>query len=119
MKWLPKRWNSWNLIHLRAQDYILNTLSERRVLDKDGNAYTKDDIHEKKEVRDWSAALVLRYIFSGISNADNDVFKAKADQYDEIESARASTARLSLDYNKNSLPDDPQEDLRSIELRRA
>lgn len=119
MKYLPKKWSSWNIIHLRAQDYIMNLLSEKAILDKDGNPYTKDDIENKTEVRDWAAALVLRYIFSSTSNADKDVFKAKADQYDEVENDRASRARISLDYNKNSTDDDPSEDLRSIELRRA
>lgn len=119
MKYLPKKWSSWNIIHLRAQDYILNLLTEKAITDKDGKSYTKDDINDKKEVRDWAAALVLRYIFSSTSNADKDVFKAKADDYDEIENERASRARISLDYNKNSTNDDPTEDLRSIELRRA
>lgn len=119
MKYLPKKWSSWNIIHMRAQDYIINYLSEKAILDKFGNAYTKDDIRDIKEVKDWSSALVLRYIFNTISNADNDIFKSKSDEYEEIANARGSRARINLDHNKNSKTDDEVQDLRSVEVNRA
>jgi hypothetical protein len=119
MKWLPKTWSSWNLVHLKSQEYILNLLSEKRILSELGIAYTKDDIQNKAEVRDWSVALTLHYIFKGLSNAEDDVFKVKATDYFNVAQERASTARLSLDYNKNAVDDDEDTDMRSIELRRA
>lgn len=120
MKWLPPQWSSWNIIHLRAQDHILNILAEKRIVSQSGAAYTKDDISNRQEVRDWASTLALYYIFYSISNADNDVFKDKAKDYEELSQKHASTARLSLDYNKNAIADDePTEDLRSIELVRA
>lgn len=120
MKWLPPQWSSWNIIHLRAQDHILNLLQEKRILSETGAAYTKDDISNKQEVKDWASTLALYYIFKNISNADNDVFKDKAKEYEDLSQKHASLARLSLDYNKNAIADDdPVEDMRSVELRRA
>lgn len=119
IKWVPKKWSSWNLVHLRAQDYIVNMLREKRIFDHLGNAYTKDDIFNILEVKDLSVALVLRYIFSGTSNSSDDVFKRKSDEYDKLVSQRASAASIKLDYNKNTVSDENEtEDLRSIEIRR-
>jgi hypothetical protein len=119
MKWLPKYWSSWNIIHLRAQEYILNFLREKAIYAEDGTDYKRDEIQNIDEVRDWSSALALYYIFSGTSNSTSDVFKEKSKQYEEIANTRAAKARISLDYNKNLENDDPQEDLRSVILRRA
>ena len=123
IKWLPKKWSSWNFIHLRAQDYIINLLREKRILDKNGSAYTKDDIFDRSEVRDLSAALVLRYIFSGTSNASDDVFQKKSDEYDELVSERESTMCVKLDFNKNGIKDESSDSVteafHSIEMRRG
>lgn len=119
LKWLPKYWSSWNIVHLRAQEYILNVLRERAIYNVDGEPYKADDIQNVSEVRDWSAALTLYYIFSGTSNASNDVFKEKSKQYEEIANARATAARISLDYNKNLESDDEKQDLRSVRLVRG
>ena len=119
LKWLPKQWSSWNVIHLRAQNHILSNLLEKRIVSESGANYTKDDIQNILEVKDWSACLALHYIFEGTSNADNDVFKEKSKYYEEMAHKHASLARLSLDYNKNAVADDPKEDMRSIELVRA
>ena len=123
IKWLPKKWSSWNIIHLRAQDYILNLLREKRILDVKGNSYTKDDIFDRSEVRDLSAALVLRYIFSGTSNSSDDVFQKKSDEYDELVSTREAAMSIKLDFNKNGLKDESSdsvtETFHSIEMKRG
>lgn len=120
MKWLPKKWSAWNLIHLRAQEYIMNMLRERSIFDKNNTPYVVADIFDLTEVKDLSVALVLRYIFSGTSNASDDVFKKKSDYYDELVSTRSAKATIKLDFNKNSVADDHEiTDLRSIEIRRG
>jgi len=120
IKWLPKKWSSWNLIHLRAQDYIINMLREKGIKGQNNVAYTKDDIFDVLEVKDLSAALALRYIFSGTSNSSEDVFKRKSDEYDKLVTTRASAVAVKLDFNKNALNDEQEiQTFRAVEFRRS
>lgn len=118
-KWLPNKWSSWNLIHLRSQNFIINSLYEKRIFKEDGSSYTKDDVFEIDKVKDWSAALSLYYIFEGLSNQVDDIYREKMQKYEKLASDRAATAQFKLDFNSNDISDEGElTDNRSVELIR-
>jgi hypothetical protein len=101
LKYLPTGWSSYKRMHRRAQATILNSLDERRIWDINGNKFVKGDLITTTEVRDWSIALALQYIFEGMSNQLGDVFGEKAKKYATQANDRGNRAVIRIDYDKS------------------
>lgn len=120
MKMLPKKWSSWNLMHLAAQEKIINLIREKGWKSWSGVAYTKDDFLNVSEVKEWSIAIALELAYFNISNASNDVFMEKSKYYASLVNAREANARIKLDYNKNTVADkDEEATFNTVGLSRA
>lgn len=116
----PKKWSSWNLVHLRAQSWIIDFLDEKGIFAENGSKYTVADIMDKQQVKQLSAYKTLQFIFEGNSNVGGDLFSIKAAEYEKLANAKASRSQLSLDYNKDTLKNDNERtNLQTILVRRA
>mgnify|MGYP000591345214 CR=1 FL=1 len=98
-KYLPKSWSSWNLIHLKAQEYIMDWLNEKRIFKQDGSSFAPSDLLEKQEVKQFSVAKALEFIFEGNSNVVGDISSVKRDKYKLMANEKASRSQLALNYN--------------------
>lgn len=101
LKYLPNGWSSYKRVHRRAQTTILNSLDERKIWDYNGNKFVKGDLLTTTEVRDWSIALTLQYIYEGTSNQIGDVFGEKAKKYATLANDRSNRAVIRIDYDKS------------------
>lgn len=118
-QYLPKKWSSWNLIHLQAQEWIMDLLSEQRIFDENGDKYLVADLLDKQEVKQLSVAKALELIYESNINIPNDLFTQKRDKYKEMVSQKASRSTLTLDFNKNTTSDEGERtDLHSVTLFR-
>lgn len=99
--YIPPQSSTFNLVHARAQDLILNILDEARIYGKDGERLTADKIADVLEVRDWSTALTLQLIFEGMSNQVGDIYSLKADKYKGMAGERGNRASIRLDISED------------------
>ena len=116
----PKRWSSWNMVHLMAQTWIVDFLDEKGIFAEDGSKYTAADIMDKQQVKQLSTYKTLQFIFEGNSNVGGDLFSIKAAEYDKLANAKASRSQLSLDFNKDTVKNENERtNLQTIIVRRA
>ena len=109
MKWVaPGRASFKNFIR-RAQDLIMNWLDKEGYVNVYGEKFTKRDIIDREEVREWATFVTLRLIFESIKNATDDVFSEKASTYESLEMTARDRAILRLDINKDGEADLPNE----------
>lgn len=101
--YLPKKWSSWNVVHLRAQDWIIDMLDEKGIFAEDGSKYTVADILDKQQVKQLSTYKTLQFIFEGNSNVAGDLFSIKAAKYEQLANTKASRSQLALDFNKDTV----------------
>jgi len=101
--YLPKKWSSWNMVHLRAQEWITDMLDEKDIKAHDGSKYTAADILDKQQVKQLSTYKALQFIFDGNSNVAGDLFSIKAAKYMELSNTKASRSQLALDFNKDTI----------------
>lgn len=99
LKWVKPGRNTFKDIHRAAQTSILAYLDRQGYTDDLGNKLTKAAIVDLSEVRQWSTMLALKMIFQGIQNAKDDVFKEKAEHYEELELEERNRAILRLDLD--------------------
>lgn len=120
-QYLPKKWSSWNMVHKRAQDWIIDFLDEKGIFDENGHKYTVADLLDTQQVNQLSVFKTLEFIFEGNSNVVGDLFSAKADKYRQMSNTKASRSQLSLDFNANTVSDDSIErtNLHTILVRRS
>jgi hypothetical protein len=102
-QYLPKKWSSWNMIHKRSQDWIIDFLDEKGIFAEDGSKYTASDIMDKQQVKQLSTYKTLQFIFEGNSNVVGDLFSVKAAKYEQLSNTKASRSQLSLDFNKDTV----------------
>jgi len=102
-QYLPKRWSSWNLVHLKAQEWIVDWLDEKRLTNINGEKYTAADFLDKSQVSQLSAYKTLEFIFESNINITDDLFTQKRNKYRELANEKASKAQLTLDFNKDGL----------------
>lgn len=107
--YLPKRWSSWNLIHLEAQKYIMDWLDEKQIFKEDGSKYIVDDLHDLDQVRQASIFKTLELIFESNIKVDDDLFTQKRNHYRGLVNEKLSRSQLSLDYNGDGENNDNQE----------
>lgn len=118
-QYLPKKWSSWNLIHLKAQEWIMDWLDEKRVLNQDGEKYVVADLLDTVQVKQLSCAKTLELIYESNINIPDDLFTKKRDKYREMVQEKASKARLVLDFNKDGIANDGEvTDLLSVTMLR-
>lgn len=116
----PKKWSSWNMVHLMAQTWIVDFLDEKGIFAEDGSKYTAADIIDKQQVKQLSTYKTLQFIFEGNSNVGGDLFSIKAAEYDKLANAKASRSQLSLDYNKDTVSTvSERTNLQTILVKRA
>ena len=116
----PKRWSSWNMVHLMAQTWIVDFLDEKGIFAEDGSKYTAADIMDKQQVKQLSTYKTLQFIFEGNSNVGGDLFSIKAAEYDKLANAKASRSQLSLDFNKDTVSTvSERTNLQTILVKRA
>lgn len=106
MKWLPEGRSSYKDVIRRAQGLIVAWLDEKGYVNVYGNKYTKRDIIDVEEVKQWSIFMTLRLIFQGISNSVDDVFDLKAKNYAMNEEAARQRVVLRLDSDEDGVADE-------------
>lgn len=84
----------------RAQKIIIDSLLASGYVNAYHQAYTKWDILDLGQVREWSTYLALQLIFEGNSNAVDDIFDRKAKKYSSLV-VTAKNRYLSLDIDKD------------------
>lgn len=103
MKWVTDGRSSFKNVHRRSQKLIIAWLDEKGYVNVYGDKYTKRDIVDIEEVKQWSTFMTLRLIFQGLSNAVDDVFDRKAKYYELNEQAARQRVILRLDSNKDGV----------------
>ncbi len=99
-KWVPLGRSSFKDIHRRAQAMILDWISQQGYVNSDRKTYTKWDLYDLSQVKEWATFLALQLIFEGNSNAVDDVFDKKAKKYASM--ALASRNRfLAIDIDQD------------------
>lgn len=106
MKWVSEGRASFKNVHRRAQKLIIAWLDEKGYVNSYGDKYTKRDIIDIEEVKQWSTFMTLRLIFQGLSNSVDDVFDRKAKSYDLSEQAARQRVILRLDSNNDGQVDE-------------
>jgi hypothetical protein len=102
-QYLPKKWSSWNLIHLQAQEWIMDWLDESRLYNIIGLKYTVADIMDIQQVKQLSCYKVLEFIFEGNSNVVGDISSMKRDKYRSLALTKMSRGALNLDFNDDGI----------------
>lgn len=118
-QYLPKRWSSWNLVHLKAQEYIIDWLDEKKTFKRDGSKYTVNDILDLQEVKQWSTYKTLEFIYEGNSNIVGDISSVKRDKYRTMSDEKASRSQLSLNYSGDDTDTNQRTDLFSVQVVRG
>jgi len=118
-QYLPKRWSSWNLVHLKAQEYIIDWLDEKKTFKRDGSKYGVSDILDLQEVKQWSTYKTLEFIYEGNSNIVGDISSIKRDKYRAMSDEKASRSQLSLNYSGDAADTEQRVDLVSVNVVRG
>jgi hypothetical protein len=105
LNWVTKGRSSHLNVHRKAQRLILDWLEKNNYRDANGNKVEKWNILDLSQVQQWSQYIALRFIFSSIYNAQDDVFKDKADLYEKYEIAARNRAIIDLDLNNDQTVD--------------
>ena len=109
--------------HRAAQKRILEWFDNIKVWDKNGEAFTKDDITlaiAQEDLKRISTYWALELIYGGITNEPDDVFskneQSARKQRKELQSDRS---RIRVDYNKDGAQTkDEQYQMRAMRLYR-
>ncbi len=109
MRFLPNGRNSFLDVHRAAQTKILQWLDHQGYTDSEDAKLTKESVVDVTEVQEWSTYLALRLIFEANSNAVDDIFRKKAEYYEDMELKAKNRAFLRLDYDGDGEVDDSEE----------
>ena len=104
-RYLPKGKATFNNIHRRAQELILDNLDRRGLVSQDGTRLVKTDFVDNQDVSEWSSYLTLQIIFDGASNAVDDVFDKKARKYEALANSKGSRVTIRLDLDRDGTQD--------------
>ena len=108
MSWTQNGRSSFKNVYRRAQKQIIAWLDEKGYCNVYGDKYSKRDILDVEEVRQWATFMSLRLIFQGLSNAIDDVFDRKSKLYEASEIAARGRVILRLDTNKDGQIEDAE-----------
>lgn len=101
MDLLPDGYSSFNYVHRKAQESILDWLWEEGYRATSNDKITADLLLNKDEFRKWSTGLTLSYIFNDNSNSIDDKFREKSLNYNSIAVDARKTAVITYDFNKD------------------
>lgn len=101
LKWVPAGRASFKNIYRKAQKLIMGWLDEKGYVNAYGKKYTKHDISDIEEVRQWATFLSLKLIFEGNSNSADDVFSKKAKSYGALEMSARNRSILRIDFDND------------------
>lgn len=118
LKYLPAGKSSFNYVHRRAQEMILEWLDQQGYTNVNDKKFNKHDIIDFSEVRPWSKYLALELIFRDFGNSKDDVFKDKANFYEKLAIAARNRMVLRLDVNEDGIADDQEVDTWSGQMVR-
>lgn len=96
LKWVSKGRSTHLSVHRKAQQHIIDWLNRNGYRDIDGESLTKWAVVDLDQVRLWSSYMALKFIFSGIKNAVDDVFGEKASAYEKLEVMARQRAVIEL-----------------------
>ena len=105
LKWVEDGRNSFINIHRKVQTLIMDHLRNEGYVDVNGDPYTQAAVTDVAEVRQWSSRWVLQLIFAGLSNAVDDIFQQKSDDYSLQRQKWESTALLRIDTDGDGVTD--------------
>lgn len=105
MKWVPQGRSSYKDVIRRSQGLIVAWMDEKGYVNAYQDKYTKWDIADLEEVRQWSIFQTLKLIMQGLSNVTDDVFDKKAKEYSKFEEAARQRVILRIDVNKDGTVD--------------
>lgn len=119
LKWLPAGKSSWNHLHRKSQEFILDWLNSIRVWKNDGSKLTKSDLPDTEDLRQLSKYWTLETIFGQLSNRTDDIFNQKMIQYREMRVGKQNTNWLAIDQDGNGEVEQVEKkDLRTTRLIR-
>lgn len=101
MKWVPQGRSSYKDVIRRSQGLIMAWIDEKGWVNAYGDKFTKWDVADLEEVKQWSIFQTLKLIMQGLSNQTDDVFDKKAKEYSKFEEAARQRVILRLDINKD------------------
>lgn len=108
MSWVQNGRSSFKNVYRRAQKLIIAWLDEKGYCNVYGDKYTKNDILDIDEVRQWATFMSLRLIFQGLSNSIDDIFDRKSNLYEASEIAARNRVILRIDTNKDGALEDTE-----------
>lgn len=118
IKWVSPGRSSFKDVHRRVQELILEYLAGHGYIKATDEKFSKWDIKDGKEVRDWATYWALQLIMEGCSNAVDDVFDRKARKYSSL-ATQARNRFLAIDIDGDGIvQSDEQLRLHSINLYR-
>lgn len=98
LKWVPPGRSSFKDVHRKAQQQIMDWINAQGYRTLDDDSFTKFDIVDKSQVRQWSTYLALGIIFEGNSNAVDDIFDKKSKAfYSKALDARNKFVQMDVD----------------------
>ncbi len=103
LKWVPDGRATFKDMHRRAQIIIIQWLSKEGYVRVNDIPFTKTDIIDIEEVKQWSTYITLRLIFEGLSNATDDIFHVKSTRYFEMEQNWRDRAILRIDVDGDGI----------------
>ena len=103
LNYIPDGRSSFNNIHRRSQQLILDKLDNLGYTDKNGNRFVAADIIDIQEVKEWSVFKTLKIIYLGLSNLVDDEFDQKMKTYESLEQDRKSRTVLRIDWDKDGV----------------
>jgi hypothetical protein len=101
MDLLPSGYSSFNYVHRKAQQLILDWFNEEGYRATGNAKITADEILDIDEVRKWSEAWALSLIYNDNSNSIDDKFKEKSNDYKSLAVDARRRAVIELDLNKD------------------
>jgi hypothetical protein len=104
-KWVWPGRNSFKNIHRQVQKDILYYFDRIGAVDVFEEKFTKEDVIDVNELREWATYMALRKIFEGIKNATDDVFTQKRQTYESFELAARQRALVRFDVNNDGIAD--------------
>lgn len=123
LNWVKPGRASFKDYHRMAQKRILEWLDNLKIWDKNGKAFTKDDIDvvlAAEDLKRISSYWTLELIFGGLSNKPDDVFAVKEKAYRAArKELQGDRSRIRADWNKDTVQSDfEQFQIKSMRLYR-
>lgn len=121
MRWLPDGYSSWNHIHRRVTDEIVDFFDSLRIRDKDGNRLTPDKINITGDVKELATLWSLKHIYFLCSNKNDDKFFQKYQEISKRLEQKKSKGDFAIDLDGDGSVDSSLErpDFRSMILTRG